>query len=263
MSAPSSAPHRARIEFLAGKKLVDVYGFRYWHSSRNTYSRYGLAQFKHDIDHGYLACGKAPCKQPASPDETDEKLAAFAEMLEAMHTCFLLQTGDPRGPKDAARRDADSGTTRWRDAERAEDDQLWNLGTFETVDHLPQGKKCYSTKKVYKDKPGINGESGRAKVRLVVRNFKNDLNDEVFAPVCRLETVRMLFSELSAHPDWDMHHIDICNAFCTAPLPRPIYIRPTDSMIQSRPELQNKYLKVVKALYGLACLLYTSDAADE
>ena len=149
--------------------------------------------------------------------------------------------------------DKQTGLSRWRDAERLEFKQLWDLKTFNVISEIPSGETIYSTKIVWKLKPGINGEDGRAKARLCVRNFKTDVNDEVFAPVCRIEAVRMLMSELAVHPDWTMCHVDVCNAFCTAPLEKPIYIHPPEGMIQDDPTLAGKFLQVNNALYGLAC----------
>ena len=62
----------------------------------------------------------------------------------------------------------------------------------------------------------------------------------------------MLMSELSVHPDWDVNHIDVCNAFCTAPLEKFIYIHPPEGMIEDNPSLKGKFLCVKNALYGLA-----------
>jgi hypothetical protein len=36
--------------------------------------------------------------------------------------------------------------------------------------------------------------------------------DEVFAPVARLDTVRLLIA-LASHNDWEMHHMDVKSAF--------------------------------------------------
>ena len=138
----------------------------------------------------------------------------------------------------------------WADAERAELKQLWDLGTFEIVDAVPNGETVFDTKFVYKHKPECNGAPARDKARIVVRNFKNDLFEDVFAPVCRVETFRMLMSALSEHPEWDLHHVDICNAFCTAPLEKPMYIRPPQRMIDDDPSLKGKFVKVSNALYG-------------
>ena len=49
-----------------------------------------------------------------------------------------------------------------------------------------------------------------------------------------------------------MWHSDICNAFCTAPLPEPIYINMPERMSEDDPTLKGKFVEVRNALYGLA-----------
>ena len=81
-----------------------------------------------------------------------------------------------------------------------------------------------------------------AKLRLCVRNFKNDMMDNVFAPVVRIETFRNLMAQLSEHPEWDCWHGDICNAFCSAPPEKSIYVHMPDAMIEEDPSLKGKYM---------------------
>ena len=83
-----------------------------------------------------------------------------------------------------------------------------------------------------------------------MRNFKSDVNVNVFAPVCRIEAIRHLMSMVSEHPEWKIHHVDICNAFCTAKLDKPIYIHMPRCMVEKDPTLKNKKIRVVRALYG-------------
>ena len=71
--------------------------------------------------------------------------------------------------------------------------------TWELV-KLPKGKKAIGVKWVYKIKYKPNGDVAKYKARLVAKGFLQregiDYN-EVFAPVARLETVRMIVATAS------------------------------------------------------------------
>jgi hypothetical protein len=48
--------------------------------------------------------------------------------------------------------------------------------------------------------------------------------DEVFAPVARIETVRLLIS-LAAQKGWQIHHIDVKSAFLNGDLVEEVYVQ--------------------------------------
>ena len=68
--------------------------------------------------------------------------------------------------------------------------------TWELAD-LPKGKKTIGVKWVYKKKMNPKGEVERYKARLVVKGYRQKAGidyDEVFAPVARMESIRLLIS---------------------------------------------------------------------
>jgi hypothetical protein len=48
--------------------------------------------------------------------------------------------------------------------------------------------------------------------------------DEVFAPVARMETVRILLA-LAAHGGWEVHHMDVKSAFLNGDLAEEVYVQ--------------------------------------
>ena len=73
---------------------------------------------------------------------------------------------------------------------------------------------------VYKAKKNAKGEVKRYKARLVEKGYSQRAGinyDEVFAPVARLETVRLIIS-LAAQNSWKIHQMDVKSAFLNGKL---------------------------------------------
>jgi hypothetical protein len=71
---------------------------------------------------------------------------------------------------------------------------------------LPQGHHAIGLKWVFKVKRDEQGAIAKHKARLVVKGYTQRRGidyDEVFAPVARLDTVRLLMA-LVAHKGWEM-----------------------------------------------------------
>ncbi|KAK0587855.1 hypothetical protein LWI29_030041 [Acer saccharum] len=85
---------------------------------------------------------------------------------------------------------------KWRSAMNQEIDAIERNKTWELTE-LPKGKSVLGVKWVYKTKLHSNGEVDKNKARLVVKGYKQKFGvdyEEIFAPVTRLETVRLLLS---------------------------------------------------------------------
>ena len=55
------------------------------------------------------------------------------------------------------------------------------------------------------------------------------------------------------HPEWILHHVDICNADCTAELGKPIHMHMPRCMLEQDLTLKNKKARVVRALCRHQC----------
>jgi hypothetical protein len=96
--------------------------------------------------------------------------------------------------------------------ENFERNQVWEL-----VDP-PPGCKPIGTKWVWKNKEGEKGEVVRNKSRLVAQGFseKNGIEyEETFAPVARLEAIRILLAFFVAK-GLKLHQMDVKSAFLKA-----------------------------------------------
>ena len=95
-----------------------------------------------------------------------------------------------------------------------EKNQTWSLV------HLPPNKHKIGVKWVFKQKLNPDGSIAKHKARLVARGFlqKPGLDySEVFAPVARLETIRLVVSIASAR-NWPIFQLDVKSAFLNGPL---------------------------------------------
>jgi hypothetical protein len=80
---------------------------------------------------------------------------------------------------------------------------------------------------VYKVKRNEAGDVVRHKARLVAKGYVQCAGidfDEVFAPVARLESVRMMVA-LAAHEGWEVHHMDVNSAFLNGVIEEEVYVQ--------------------------------------
>ncbi|KAL5575123.1 hypothetical protein UlMin_016822 [Ulmus minor] len=92
---------------------------------------------------------------------------------------------------------------------------------------LPKGHKAIGVKWVYKTKQNAKGEIKRYKARLVAKGYSQKAGidyDEVFAPVARLETIRLIIS-LAAQNKWKIQQMDVKSAFLNGVLEEEVYIQ--------------------------------------
>lgn len=78
-------------------------------------------------------------------------------------------------------------------------------GTWELTS-LPPGRKIIGVKWIYKLKKDADGNIVKHKARLVAKGYVQEYGvdyDEVYAPVMRLETVRLLLA-LCAKEKWEV-----------------------------------------------------------
>ena len=116
---------------------------------------------------------------------------------------------------------------------------------------LPQGKKLIDVKWVYKVKLNPKGEVTRHKARLVAKGFlqKEGIDfDEVFAPVARIETIRLVVG-LANMNNWHTCQMDVKCAFLNGPLDEEVYVEQPVGFVKRGQE--KKVYRLHKALYGL------------
>ncbi|GJR68143.1 ribonuclease H-like domain-containing protein [Tanacetum coccineum] len=150
-------------------------------------------------------------------------------------------------PKDQIIRDINSVTQTRRMTKISKEHALkvWTL-----VD-LPNGKRAIGTKWVFRNKKDERGIVVRNKARLVAQGYTQEEGidyDEVFAPVARIEAIR-LFLAYASFMGFIVYHMDMKSAFLYGTIEEEVYVCQPPGF--EDPQFPDKVYKVEKALYGL------------
>lgn len=120
-------------------------------------------------------------------------------------------------------------------------------GTWNLVE-LPKGRRAIGMKWVFKVNRNPKGNILKHKERIVAKLYvqKHDIDfEEVFAPVARMETVRVILA-LAGSNGWCVHHLDVKSAFLNGDLNEEVYVsQPKDFENMDEP---GKVYKLSKAL---------------
>ncbi|GJS03727.1 putative ribonuclease H-like domain-containing protein [Tanacetum coccineum] len=117
--------------------------------------------------------------------------------------------------------------------------------------YLPHGMKVIGTKWVYRNKRDERGVVVRNKARLVAQGYTQEEGidyDEVFAPVARIEAIR-LFLAFASFMGFIVYQMDVKSAFLYGTIDEEVYVSQPPGFVD--PDHPKKVYKVVKALYGL------------
>jgi hypothetical protein len=142
------------------------------------------------------------------------------------------------------------GDWSWIKAMREEMASIEHNNTWSLVS-LPRGHRAIGLKWVFKLKRDEEGNIAKYKARLVAKGYVQQAGvdfDEVFAPVARMESVRMLLAA-AAQEGWFVHHMDVKSAFLNGELKEEVYVQQPPGFVAAGHE--EKVLKLNKALYGL------------
>ncbi|GJU16698.1 putative ribonuclease H-like domain-containing protein [Tanacetum coccineum] len=115
---------------------------------------------------------------------------------------------------------------------------------------LPHGAKVIGTKWVYRNKRDERGVVVRNKARLVAQGHRQEEGidyDEVFAPVARIEAIR-LFLAFASFMGFIVYQMDVKSAFLYGTIDEEVYVSQPPGFVD--PDHPKKVYKVVKALYG-------------
>ncbi|KAJ9553136.1 hypothetical protein OSB04_017181 [Centaurea solstitialis] len=115
----------------------------------------------------------------------------------------------------------------------------------------PEGKSIIDTKWIFKNKKDEDNVVVRNKARLVAKGYRQqegiDYN-ETFAPVARIEAIRM-FLAYAAHKDFTVYQMDVKTTFLNGVLKEEVYVSQPEGFVD-KDHPDHVYI-LDKALYGL------------
>ncbi|GKB38992.1 ribonuclease H-like domain, reverse transcriptase, RNA-dependent DNA polymerase [Tanacetum coccineum] len=129
--------------------------------------------------------------------------------------------------------------------------QVWTL-----VD-LPYGKRAIGTKWVYRNNKDEKGIVIRNKARLVMQGYIQEEGidyDEVFAPVSRIEAIR-LFLAYASFKDFVVYQMDVKSAFLYGKIKEKVYVcQPSRLQVTQKNDgifiSQDKYVDKILKKFG-------------
>ncbi|GJV63637.1 ribonuclease H-like domain, reverse transcriptase, RNA-dependent DNA polymerase [Tanacetum coccineum] len=140
--------------------------------------------------------------------------------------------------------------SKWIEAIKVELDSINRNNTWELTT-LPKGHKAIGLKWVFKTKKEANGSIIKHKARLVAKGYIQQHGidfEEVFAPVARMETIRLLLA-IAANNKWEVHHLDVKSAFLHGDLKEEVYVTQPEGFVKRQDN--GKVYRLIKVLYGL------------
>ncbi|XP_071683308.1 uncharacterized protein [Lolium perenne] len=192
---------------------------------------------------------RAAARKPLNWYQEEHDIANYVSYtsLSTNYRAFIASLQSMVIPRDwkVAKQDP-----KWREAMIEELNALERNKTWELV-HLPAGKRAVGCKWIYTVKQNPEGKIERYKARLVARGYSQTYGidyDETFAPVAKMNTVRILIS-CATNFGWPLHQLDVKNAFLHGDLKEEVYMDIPPGF--STPRTSGKVCRLRKSLYGL------------
>jgi hypothetical protein len=158
--------------------------------------------------------------------------------------CAFLSQTEPKSFKEA------NGDTDWIIAMQDELAQFERIRVWTLVPR-PDNRSIIGTKWVFRNKLDEHGTVVRNKARLVAQGFKQQEGvdfEETFAPVARLESIRLLLAYASIK-GFTLFQMDVKSAFLNGFLEEEVYVEQPPGF--KDPTNPDHVYKLTKALYGL------------
>jgi len=162
---------------------------------------------------------------------------------QVSYSCYLAQ-------KEARKVDEALQDEGWVSAMHDEVHQLTRNDVWTLVPR-PVEQNIIGTKWIFKNKTDEHGTVVRNKARLIAQGYTHIEGvdfDETFAPVARLESIKILLS-IACHLDFKLYQMDVKSAFLNGVLQEEVYVEQPKGF--QDPHHPHHVYKLKKELYGL------------
>jgi hypothetical protein len=187
-------------------------------------------------DHSDYASCFVNLPTPAHPSDASSTKTTVLPSKISIPTTFAAAIASPQASD-------------WRQAADSEINAIRSNNTYDLVP-APPGATILPCKWVFTIKNNPDGSIDRYKARLVVGGHRQRDGIDcstTFAKTADMTSLR-IFLAITAAKDYDLHSIDISNAFLNADLTTDIYMKQPEGYVSSDPTY---VCKLNKTLYGL------------
>src|SRR5919202_442075 len=176
--------------------------------------------------------------------DLNEKVTTRSQRINAYSFYAFVSTIEPKNIKEAIIDE------QWVMAMQEELNQFERNDVWELVP-MPSENTIIGTKWIYRNKLDEDGNVTRNKARLVAQGYNQQEGidyDETFAPLARLEDIRILLAYACAH-NFKLYQMDVKSAFLNGVISEEVYVSQPPGFENF--EKPNHVYKLKKALYGL------------
>ncbi|KAL8145281.1 hypothetical protein AgCh_003468 [Apium graveolens] len=176
--------------------------------------------------------------------DLDQGISTRSRLHNLCALCAFVAEFEPKNAQEAV---ADE---HWSVAMQEELNQFERCDVWELITP-PQDAKIIGTRWVFKNKKDEDGNIIRNEARLVAQVYNQPEGidyDETYAPVARLEAIRILMA-FAAHKKFKIYHMDVKSVFLNGYLKEEVYVKQPPGFIHEK--YPNYVYKLKKSVYGL------------
>ena len=187
---------------------------------------------------------KRQCKLPSRLNDYVVDIPVKTNLRDCAYYAFIA-SGAPTTYEEAV---SSEDAVLWKAAMADEINSQMENETWQLVS-LPEGKSLLKNRWVFRLKLKSDGKIDKAKARLVVKGCAQKPGvdyDEIYSPVARYDTVRVLLSVAAAH-NLDLYQFDIKTAFLYGEVEEELYM----AQPQGFEDGTDRVCRLRKSVYGL------------